>query len=79
VAAWVADRARPTVDDERSLRALSGRPVLGSVALSPVGKVRRRQQIATLGFAAAAVALFMLQASWVTSIVVRLAARWATP
>jgi polysaccharide chain length determinant protein (PEP-CTERM system associated) len=78
-AAWVADRARPTVDDERALRALSGRPVLGTVALSPVGKVRRRQQIATLGFAAAAVALFMLQASWVTSIVVRLAARWATP
>jgi polysaccharide chain length determinant protein (PEP-CTERM system associated) len=74
-AVYVADWVRPTVDDEKSLRLLSGRPVLGSVSWGPSGQVRRREQIVTIGFAAAALALFMLQAGWLTSIVMRLAAR----
>lgn len=78
-AAYVADRLRPTVDDERSLRMVSGRPVLGTVSWGPTGRVRRRQQVVAIGFATAALALFMLQASWVTSIVAGLAARWAMP
>jgi polysaccharide chain length determinant protein (PEP-CTERM system associated) len=78
-AAYVADHLRPTVDDEKSLRMLSGRPVLGTVSWGPTGKVRRRQQVVTIGFAATALALLMLQASWVASIVAGLAARWATP
>jgi hypothetical protein len=78
-AAYVADRVRPTVDDEKSLRMVSGRPVLGTVAWGPTGKVRRRQQVVTIGFAAAALALFMLQASWVASIVARLATTWTAP
>jgi polysaccharide chain length determinant protein (PEP-CTERM system associated) len=77
-AAYVADRVRPTVDDEKSLRMVSGRPVLGTVSWGPTGKVRRRQQVVTIGFAAAALALFTLQASWVASIVARLATGWTT-
>jgi hypothetical protein len=52
--------------------------VLGTVSWGPTGKVRRRQQVVTIGFAAAALALFTLQASWVASIVARLATGWTT-
>ena len=67
-AAFIADRAKPTLDDAASLQALSGRPVLGTVSWQMTPQARQREHRHGLRFAAAAAALFVLQAAWVTSI-----------
>jgi polysaccharide chain length determinant protein (PEP-CTERM system associated) len=61
----VADMLRPTVDDTQALRALSGRPVLGSVSVSmtDAGSHLARDDLKRLGYAVAS--LGMVQLVWV--------------
>jgi polysaccharide chain length determinant protein (PEP-CTERM system associated) len=69
-AAVMADRAWPTFDDTASLRAFTGRQVLGAVsACAPPGQ--DTGQARSVRFACALGALMTLQAIWVAWIVTR--------
>jgi hypothetical protein len=65
-AALAADMIRPTVNDVRSLRLLSGHPVLGTVSMLVTEEDRIRQHRANWWFGAAVVTLFVLQGAWAT-------------
>lgn len=56
-ASFLVSLVLPTVHDGRTLREVSGRPVLGSVSLLPSPAIIRRARLATYGFASGVSAL----------------------
>jgi polysaccharide chain length determinant protein (PEP-CTERM system associated) len=60
---------RPTFREIKSLRQLTGRPVLGSVSVVLAGGHRNRTEV--LRFAGAVVLLLILQAGWLAWIAIR--------
>jgi len=55
----------PSFDNERTLRELSGRPVLGTVSLVLSNAARVQQRRALVGFAGAVALFFVANAGWV--------------
>jgi len=67
VASFLVSLILPTVHDGRSLREVSGRPVLGSVSLLPSPALIRRARLASYGFAggvSALVAVYGVGIAW---------------
>jgi polysaccharide chain length determinant protein (PEP-CTERM system associated) len=67
VASFLVSLVLPTVHDGRTLREVSGRPVLGSVGLLPNPALIRRARLATYGFAggvSALVAVYGVGIAW---------------
>ena len=64
-AAIGVDNLRPTIDEEKSLEQLSGRPVLGtvSVLVTPQGQRERHEGLMRFGIAAGF--LIVVQAAWI--------------
>jgi polysaccharide chain length determinant protein (PEP-CTERM system associated) len=66
-ASFLVSLVLPTVHDGRTLREVSGRPVLGSVSLLPSAAFMRRARLGTYGFAggvSALVAIYGLGIAW---------------
>ena len=70
-AALGAEKLRPTVDDTSTLRALTGRPVLGSIPMTITPPLRARMHRARLRFIAAGTCLVAGQAAWIAWLAVR--------
>ncbi len=72
-AAFAVGQFLPTFDSVRALRAVTQRPVLGSVSLVPSPALRARARRLNLAFAASTAALFLLFGVWIalTSIASR--------
>jgi polysaccharide chain length determinant protein (PEP-CTERM system associated) len=71
-AAVLADRMRPTFDDARALRMLSGRPVLGTVSHLLTPQAQRHDRRQAWGFTGLALSIFVLQAAWAIWIAMHL-------
>jgi uncharacterized protein involved in exopolysaccharide biosynthesis len=65
LAAMAADLVSPTVDDAESLRHLIDRPVIGSISLAVSPQVRQKQRTDLVRFGAVALAMLLVQASWI--------------
>jgi polysaccharide chain length determinant protein (PEP-CTERM system associated) len=63
-AAVVAEAARPTVGDRRTLAQMSGRPVIGSVSFHLPASRALAHRAGLIRFAAACAALVVLQGAW---------------
>lgn len=67
VVAFLVSQVLPTIHDGRTLREVSGRPVLGSVSLLPSPAFLRRTRLANYGFASgltALVAIYGVGLAW---------------
>lgn len=67
-AAVAADLMWPTFDEAASLRALSGRPVLGTVSMLVTPDGKRGQRLSVMRFATAFGMLLVLQTMWIAWI-----------
>lgn len=61
--AFVLYQIRPTFDDRRTLKEVTGYPVLGSISIIPTQEMRHRQLRALAAFSVAGIALVMLYGS----------------
>ena len=75
-AAVVADLARPTFDEAKSLQLLSGRPVLGTVSMLVTDAGRRGARLSAVGFGLAIMLLLALQAGWLGWVALNPPLRW---
>jgi len=71
LAAWIADHLWPTIHDAMQLRALTGRPVLGSVSRLASPRLLRKERKASARYGAAFAALIASQILWITWLAVR--------
>jgi polysaccharide chain length determinant protein (PEP-CTERM system associated) len=71
LASIAADLVSPTIDDAASLRALTGRPVLGSVSMTVSPRMLQRRRTNTIRYSAAAGVLLAVQALWITWIALK--------
>lgn len=65
------DLLRPTLQDVKSLRLLSGRPVLGAVSVALVGDSATRSRAEAIRYAGAVTAFLALQIAWMAWIATR--------
>jgi uncharacterized protein involved in exopolysaccharide biosynthesis len=70
-AAVLFDNLRPAFDEVKSLAALSGRPVLGTVSMLVTPQGARQRQAGLRRFGAAFGVLIVMQAIWVAWIAMR--------
>lgn len=69
-ASFIYSQLFAVVQDAKTLRSLSNRPVLGSVGLLVDAAVIRRERILNLAFASGAVFIFLCYGAWVGWIVI---------
>lgn len=70
-AAFGLSQLSPSFDNERLLRELSGRPVLGSVSMVKNNSVRVQERRASLGFAGAFGLFLMVNAAWLAWVAIQ--------
>ncbi len=58
--AFVLSQIRPTFDDSRQLKEVTGLPVFGTVSMVYTDQIRRRRRLALASFAVAVMGLFLL-------------------